>query len=90
MNIRVVPFLFVLILSVAKLFQLFHENNLFEIIVWISFSFICLWICWAYWLNRNLPAYSGNFKFQEGVNGFPRTVYTLLMASAHFIGFLKG
>lgn len=90
MNLRAIPFIFAIALGLVKLFLLIIRRDVFDIFAWLLFSVICLWVCWAYWKNRDIPAYSGNFKFQDGRNEIPRAAFTLLMVVAYFIGALKG
>jgi len=90
MNLRAIPLIFVILLGPMKLFFLATRRDAFDIFAWILFSAACLWVCWAYWKNRDIPAYSGNFKFQDGRNELPRVAFTLLMTAVYFIGAIKG
>ena len=90
MSLKLVPLVVVLVLGPVKLVSLVSRRGIFDVVAWVLFSAICFWICWAFWRNRDMPNYSGNFTYQGGENNFPRLIYVLTMVAAYFFGFFKG
>ena len=74
------------VLVVVKYF--FLERILFYYIAWTGFSLIYLCISFAFWKNKKMPSYSGNFDYSEGENEFARIAYMVSSMATFILAFL--
>lgn len=72
---RKILFIFILISGYAKLIELLIRRNILEIGAWILYFLFVAWISGAYWKNKNMPTYSGDFDYKDGKNEFGRSFY---------------
>ena len=75
-------------LSIAKLFILWQRQNTFDLLSWIFFSAIWIWVGWGYWKDKDMPAYVGNFRYNDGKNQLARTIFVVSMIVCFLIGFI--
>lgn len=79
MNIRVFPVLIVAGIGLVRLIYAFFHFRLDVLIGWLLMSLGWGWACWAFWKNKNMPAVSGNFKYEDGKNDFIRAIYAVAL-----------
>lgn len=82
MKKRAMPFILICLVGPLKLIWISINFNLFNILAWLGFSLVSAWIGWAYWRDRDMPSYAGDFRFKEG-NNFPRTLYAFSSLAAY-------
>ena len=83
---KAVPFVAVVIFGLLKLALIMPTHNRFDVAGWLVFSIGWAWITWAYWKDKDMPAYSGNFDYKNGENDFPRAMYVVAMVACYVIG----
>lgn len=79
MNIKAFPFFIVVASGLARLaFSVFDCQS--ELIVgWLVMSLGWAWICWTFWKNKNMPALTSNFNYENGANDFIRSIYAVIL-----------
>ena len=80
--LTVFPFL---VLVGKTLFWVPAGTPIFDLLAFFFFSVWVIWICVAFSYDKDVPAYSGNFKFEKGENQAPRAIFTVIMVSLQFI-----
>ena len=85
MNIRAFPFLIVVAIGLGRLIYAFSAFKLDVLVGWLLMSLGWGWVCWAFWKNKDMPAVSGNFKYEDGKNDFIRAVYTIALVSMYLL-----
>lgn len=85
MNLKVIPFLLIMAVGLMKLFMFSQRPSTFDLIGWTMSSLMLIWIAWAYWKDKELPAYAGNFSYQNGTNQFARTMYVSVWLCCYLV-----
>lgn len=88
MNTSAIPFFSVLVVFPLKLWLLWTNFDVFNVVAWCVGSAMWLWITWAYWKNRDMPAYAGSFRYENGKNQFARTMYAISTLVCYLIAAL--
>ena len=72
--------------AVAKITTLFLSSApKFDAASFFFFSAWVIWVCVAFGFNKNIPVYSGNFKFDSGVNQVSRLLFAVTMVAIHLL-----
>jgi hypothetical protein len=74
---------FVAVIKIVTLFVLSAPK--FDLASFFFFSAWVIWVCAAFGFNKNIPAYSGNFKFDSGLNQVPRLLFAVTMVAIHLV-----
>jgi hypothetical protein len=85
MNLKIIPFLLIMVVGLVKLFMFSQRPSTFDLIGWSMSSLMLAWIGWAYWKDKELPAYVGNFSYQNGTNQFAITMYVSVMLFCYLV-----
>lgn len=86
MNWKAIPFFLVIVLGSVKFFFVLTRSSTFETIGWGLFSIMWAWITWAYWKDKEIPAYAGSYAYGNGENNFARTMYVVVMLVCYLLG----
>lgn len=84
MNIKIAPFLIVISFLFIKFILLINKSNITDIFTWITVGLIWLWIAWAYWRDKSMPAIYGSFHYKNAENNFIRSFYVISISLLFF------
>lgn len=77
------PLVFIFAVCLVKTAFFSRHFSSFEWLAWLLTSGGALYVSWAYWRDKNLPARSGNFKFEEGKNSTARALYVAVIGGMY-------
>jgi hypothetical protein len=77
LNWKAIPFCISIVAGAIKLFLLLKRGIWFDVLAWIAFWGIWGWIFYAYWKDKDIPAYSGTFSFSDGAHKVRRFFYLI-------------
>lgn len=78
----IISFLAIALLRIVGFPQHFDK---FEWVAWSLISCAFLYVGWAYWKDKDLPARSGDFKFEEGKNSTARALYVTMVVGIYAV-----
>ena len=86
MILKATPLALIAVLGLVKFLFLFEKSGQFEKVGWLAGTLVWSWLGWAYWKDKDMPTYSGDFSYKNGQNDFARTVYIIVMLFCFLLG----
>ena len=88
MTLRITPLVFFAALGLAKFILLIEQGSRFDQIAWLAGTVVWCWLGWAFWKDKDMPAYSGSFGYKNGENDFARAIYIIVMMICFLLGLI--
>ena len=87
---KAIPFAMAIIIGAIKMILILNRGEWINVFIWCAFCAMWFWIFYAFWKDKDMPSYSGEFRFNDGKSDVKRLIYMISSSIVFLIGAFWG